>query len=188
MGFLTGVWEDLKYRIPDDCTNCSYPVGFLDNNFHDPDLDRYLERFEEYDPSVAVVGDAYKRSDAEELNDVLDELEQRFPFKTLVAVPKSRGAARQLSDDWVLGFPNGYSDITADDLGYDIFRGEEIHLLGGAPDSQFEAIQKLTQPDLLNNPSADVVGVDYNGFMRPAFAEPGEYWTPDGWKHLQYAT
>jgi hypothetical protein len=182
MGFLTGFREDLKYRVPDECSNIDYPVGFLDNNFHNPDLDRYLERFEKYDPSVAVVGDAYTEEDAEKLNSILEDLEKQSPFKTLIAVPKSRGAAETLDDDWVLGFPNGYSDITADDLGYDIFRGEDTHILGGAPDSQYNAIRKLTQPDLLGNPPAEVKGVDYNGFMRPAFAEPGEYWTPNGWE------
>lgn len=157
-------------------------MGFLDNNFHDPDLARYLTRFEDYDPSVAVIGDAYYRNDARELNEILDGVKQRYPFKTLVAVPKSREAAEALDEDWTLGFPNGYSDVTAEDLGYDVFRGEEVHILGGNPQSQHEAIEKLTQPDLQGREPAEVVGTDWNGFLRPAFAEPGEYWTPDGWK------
>lgn len=183
IGFLIGNREDQGFQLDnDECTNVDLNWGFLDNNFHDPDLDRYLDRFEEYDPSVAVVGDAYYPNDARELNEVLEELQGRYPFKTLIAVPKSREAAEELDEDWTLGFPNGYSDVTADDLGYDVFRGRDTHILGGAPDSQFEAVEKLTQPDLQGRPPANVEGVDYNGFMRPAFAEPGEYWTPDGWE------
>lgn len=52
----------------DDVPNVEIPVVFLDNDFHKPDLDRYLERFENYDPLIAILGDAYSREEAEELN------------------------------------------------------------------------------------------------------------------------
>lgn len=187
MGFLPGFREDANgYQLNGDYPNVDPIYGFLDNKYDNPDIDRYLEKFNRFDPSVAVLGDIYSPEQAETYNEVLRELETSCPFKRYIAVPKCRAAPDILSDEFVLGFPNGASDITAEDIGYDVFRGDEVHILGGAPDKQYDAIQKLEQPDLLGSDPADVIGVDWNGFLRPAFAEPGEYWTSDGWQQDRY--
>ncbi|MFC7009372.1 DUF6610 family protein [Halalkalicoccus salilacus] len=43
LGYTTGVREDCRFQI-DSYPNVSLPVLFLNNNFHDPDLDRFLDR------------------------------------------------------------------------------------------------------------------------------------------------
>lgn len=180
LGFLPGFREDGSFQ-DDDVPNADVPVGFLDNNFHDPDLDRYLPRFETYDPSVAVIGDAYTPTEADKYDNVVSELAGEHPHKEFIVVPKADDVVPALSGDLTLGVPVGYSDIHADDLGWYHFRGHDVHILGGTPDTQYDAIQKLTQPTLDDRDPANIKGVDWNGFFRPAFARPGEYWTPTGW-------
>lgn len=85
-----------------------------------------------------------------------------------------------MNDDIVLGFANGYSDIQAQDLGYSVFRGRDVHLLGSSPVKQYDAIEKLTQPNLNGDPPANVVGVDWNGPHKVAYK--GEYWSRNGWQ------
>lgn len=156
------------------------PVGFLDNDFSDPDLERYLERFEETSPSVAVIGDAYTASDAREFNEVIRELRECAPDKTYVVVPKCEAAFEILDDDIVLGYANGYSDIQAEDLGLQNYRDRGVHILGSSPKRQYEAIQQLTQPNLCGDPPADIQGCDWNGAHKVAYL--GEYWSRDGWR------
>lgn len=58
MGFAPGVREDYTYHVA-AYLNVDLPVVILDNEFRNPDVDRYLVRFETHDPSVAILGDAY---------------------------------------------------------------------------------------------------------------------------------
>ena len=59
------------------------------------------------------------------------------------------------------------------------WRGRRIHILGGSPPKQLDAIRQLTRPTLTDEPPADIVGVDWNGLHRGA--QFGEFWTADGW-------
>lgn len=168
----------------DDVPNADVPVVMLDNDFRDPDLDRFLNRFQEYDPSVAVLGDAYTEEEAEELNDVACELLEESPGKEVVVVPKCESAFDVLDGDVTLGVPIGYSDIHAEDLGWRNYRGRPVHVLGAAPDKSYEAIQKLVQPNLFNDEPADIRGVDWNGNQKIAYK--GEYWSRDGWQRADH--
>ena len=156
----------------------------LDNDFRDPDIDRFLERFEEYDPSVAVLGDAYTEQEAQELNRVASELLKENPHKEIVVVPKCEDAFDVLDGDVTLGVPIGYSDIHAEDLGWRNYRGRPVHVLGAAPDKSYDAIQKLVQPNLFRDEPADIRGVDWNGNQKIAYK--GEYWSRDGWKRADH--
>lgn len=156
----------------------------LDNDFRDPDIDRFLEKFEEYDPSVAILGDAYSEVEAQELNEVASELLEDNPHKEIVVVPKCEDAFDVLDGNVILGVPIGYSDIHAEDLGWSNYRGRPVHVLGAAPDKSFEAIQKLVQPNLAGDPPADVRGVDWNGNQKIAYL--GEYWSRDGWQSADH--
>jgi hypothetical protein len=173
------VREDYTQQT-DDLPNAEVPTIFLDNDFRDPDLDRYLEKFEEYDPAIAVLGDAYSEEEAQSLNRAASEVLEEHPYKEVVVVPKCEDAFDVLDEDVTLGVPIGYSDIQAEDLGWSNYRDRKVHILGAAPDKAFDAIQKLTQPNLQNDPPADVRGVDYNGFQKAAYV--GEYWSRDGYK------
>lgn len=61
---------------------------FLDYNFRNPDIDR----FEQYDPSVAVLGDSYNHREAAEYQAVISDLQDNHPYKTYVVVPKCQKA------------------------------------------------------------------------------------------------
>lgn len=58
------------------------------------------------------------------------------------------------------------------------WRGRRIHILGGSPPKQLEAIRQLTRPTLSADPPADIVGVDWNGLHRGA--QFGEFWKAHG--------
>ena len=132
LGYTTGVREDCSFQI-DSYPNVSLPVLFLDNNFHDPDLDRFLDRVDRYNPEVAVIGDVYSQGEASRLQTVSDDLENIEP----VIVPKCREALDEIADDTVVGYANGYSDIKPEDFSKPReWRGRRVHLLGGSPSTQ----------------------------------------------------
>lgn len=184
LGYAPGVREDYSYRN-EAYPNVDLPVVILDNDFRDPDVDRYLDQFEQYDPSVAVLGDAYTPGEARALNDLAANLREEHPYKEFVVVPKCRAAFDILSDDVVLGYAMGYSDVLADNVSdRSDWRGRKVHLLGASPQKQYQVIEDLTQPTLEEEPPADIVGLDWNGVQK--VASHGEYWTPDGWQSADH--
>jgi hypothetical protein len=157
------------------------PTIILDNDFRDPDIGRYLEEFDTYDPSVAVLGDVYTPAEAEGFDAVVEQLRDEYPHKEYVVVPKCRQAFDLLDDQVTLGYAMGYSDIAAAEIS-DItdWRGRKVHLLGASPPKQYSVIQDLTQPRITGEPPADIVGLDWNGPHKGALV--GEYWSTDGWQ------
>jgi len=99
-------------------------------------------------------------------------------------VPKCKQAFEVLDDDVVLGYANGYSDIQAEDLGLHHYRGRDVHVLGSSPPEQYQVIQQLTQPNLRDDPPANIRGVDWNGTHKVAYL--GEYWSRDGWQSADH--
>jgi len=80
----------------------------------------------------------------------------------------------------VLGYSRGYADRLAHEFSDPAdWRGRRVHILGGSPPKQLDAIRQLTRPTLTDEPPADIVGVDWNGLHRGA--QFGEFWTADGW-------
>lgn len=184
MGFATGVREDYTQQTS-GLPNADVPTVFLDNDFRDPDLNRYLEVFEELDPSVAVVGDAYTESEAEELNDVAGEILEKDPYKEVVVVPKCRSAFDVLDQEVTLGYPNGYSEFNVESYStVSDWRGRRVHLLGGSPPTQLNKIEELTQPNLSDDPPADIRGVDGNSVQKTAYF--GESWSRSGYKSADH--
>jgi hypothetical protein len=180
LGYAPGVREDYSY-LAEDYPNVDLPVVILDNDFREPDLGRYLERFDQYDPSVAVLGDAYTPAEAEGFNRTVQQLRDEYPYKEYVVVPKCAKAFDRLDDDVTLGYPMGYSDIAAGDVA-DIsdWRGRKVHLLGASPPKQYDVIEDLTQPRITGEPPVDIVGLDWNGPHKGALV--GEYWSRNGWQ------
>jgi hypothetical protein len=73
LGFLSGFREDCTYQQSQFDT-LEYPVGMLDNDFRNPDLDRYVDRALEYEPDVGIIGDAYDAAEAQSCVDTIPEL------------------------------------------------------------------------------------------------------------------
>lgn len=186
LGYAVGVREDYSYQIR-DVPNVDLPVNILDNDFRDPDTDRYLERFEKVDPSVAILGDAYTLEEAEELNEIVRTVREEYPYKEYVVVPKCRDAIDVLDEDLTLGYAMGYSDVQAQDFSDRVdWRGLRLHLLGASPPKQYKLIQELTQPTLAGDPPADIIGLDWNGVQKVAYK--GEYWSREGWQTADHLT
>jgi len=185
LGFTTGVREDYQYQI-EGLRNVDFPVGMLDNDFRDPNLDRYIARFEQYEPDIAVLGDARSPVDAQQFLNAAEDLRTRFPGTTFIVVPKSNDALATLSEAAVtLGYPMGYSDVRATDFSNPAdWRGLDVHLLGGSPPRQYETIQVLTQPTVTAAPPANIVGLDWNGPVQIAYK--GEFWSRDGWQSADH--
>jgi len=148
-------------------------------------VDRYLDQFEQHDPSVAVLGDAYTPGEARSLNDLAADLQDEHPYKAFVVVPKCRAAFDVLDDEVVLGYAMGYSGVQAHEISErSDWRGRKVHLLGASPQKQYQVIEDLTQPTLTDEPPADIVGLDWNGIQKAAYL--GEYWTSDGWQSADH--
>ncbi|EMA18394.1 DUF6610 family protein [Haloarcula marismortui] len=183
LGFAVGVREDYTYQS--SLRNVDVPIEILDNDFRNPDLDRYIERFEQYEPSVGMLGDAYDQQEARRYNQAARELKRKFPGMEAIIVPKCRDAIDVIDDDIVLGYPMGYSDQTADEY-TDIvdWRGRRVHLLGASPTKQYPVIEELTQPRVTGEEPADIVGVDWNGVHLAALH--GEYFSPHGYGNADH--
>lgn len=179
LGFLTGFREDCSYQ-QQQYTGLELPVGMLDNDFRDPDLDRYIDRFFRHEPRVGVIGDAYDVDEVDDYVAAAREIRGSYPEADLVIVPKCRAAIHAIPEDLVVGYSRGYADRLADEFSEPTdWRGRRVHILSGSPHKQLEVIDQLTRPTLTDDPPADIVGLDWNGLHRGA--QFGEFWTPNGW-------
>jgi hypothetical protein len=180
LGFLPGNREDSNYQLSEEHVNVDLPAGFIDNDYENPDLERFLEEWHERRPQVAVIGDAYDGDEALMYQAVIDDLVEDFPYKRFIVTPKSVEAFEYLNPETtVLGYPNGNSPIQGEDLGPVNYRDFDVHILGGNPYEAVEAIDSLTQPTIDGRLPANIVGYDCNLPLRMAH---WEYWTPEGWK------
>ena len=179
LGFLPGFREDCGYQQT-QYQDLNIPVGMLDNDFRNPDLERYVARFFKYEPRVGVIGDAYDIDEVEDYVAAAREIQGSYPEADLIIVPKCRAVIDSIPDDLVLGYSRGYADRLAHEFSEPTdWRGRRVHILGGSPPKQLDVIQQLTRPTLTGEPPADIVGLDWNGLHRGA--QFGEFWTADGW-------
>ena len=179
LGFLPGFREDCGYQQT-QYQDLNIPVGMLDNDFRNPDLERYVARFFEHEPTVGVIGDVYDHDDVDRYVAAARKIQASYPDAELVIVPKCRKVIDMIPDDLVLGYSRGYADRLAHEFSEPTdWRGRRVHILGGSPPKQLDVIKQLTRPTLTDDPPADIVGLDWNGLHRGA--QFGEFWTADGW-------
>jgi len=179
LGYLPGFREDCGYQQA-QFKHLNIPVGMLDNDFRNPDLDRYVARFFEHEPKVGVIGDVYDPDDVDRYVAATRKIQASYPDADLVIVPKCRKVIDMIPDDLVLGYSRGYADRLAHEFSEPTdWRGRRVHILGGSPPKQLDVIEQLTRPTLTDDPPADIAGLDWNGLHRGA--QFGEFWTADGW-------
>lgn len=131
LGFLPGFREDCTYQ-QQQFSDLDLPVGMLDNDFRNSDLDRSIDRVFEYEPEVGVIGDAYDAAEARSYVRTIRDLEASFPNTEFIIVPKCRAAIEAIPDDIVLGYSRGYADKLAHEFSDSIdWRGRRVHILGG---------------------------------------------------------
>jgi len=158
VGFLPGFREDCGYQ-QSQYQDLNIPVGMLDNDFRNPNLDRFIDRFFEHEPRVGVIGDVYERDDVDDHVAAAREIQASYPEAELIIVPKSRSVIDAVPDDIVLGYSRGYADRLAHEFSDPAdWRGRRVHILGGSPPKQLDSIRQLTRPTLTDEPPADIVG------------------------------
>jgi hypothetical protein len=183
LGFGIGHREDSSYQwTPDEV---DLPTHFLDNDYRDADLDRFIQRVFEYEPEIAVLGDIYNADDLDDHLLAAAEIWDSYPEMELILVPKTEDVLQEIPSDFILGFPNGTSDIQALDIAtHKEWRSlpHRLHILGGTPLSAYEHIVELTRNHITDTPVADIAGVDWNGYQRYA-ENHGDYAAADGGWH-----
>lgn len=183
LGYTIGHREDLSYGwVPDEVT---LRTQFLDNNYENPDLERFVDGVFQHAPDVAVLGDIYASSELQPHLDAAEEVWGSFPDTELILVPKCRDVLEDIPEAFVLGFPNGTSDIQGEDIApARIWRQQSnrLHILGGPPLSTYNVIQRLTTNSLTGEPPADIAGLDWNGYQKFAQAY-GDYADATGGWH-----
>jgi len=103
LGFLPGFREDCGYQET-QYQNLSIPVGMLDNDFRNPDLERFVDRFFEYEPEVGVIGDVDEIDDVDAHVAAAREIQASYPEAELIVVPKSRAVIDAIPETLVLGY------------------------------------------------------------------------------------
>ena len=183
LGFGIGHREDSSYQwTPDEV---HLPVHFLDNDYKDADLERFVERAFEYEPEIAVLGDIYSRGELESHLDAADEIWGSYPEMELMLVPKCGDVLKDIPSEFVLGYANGASPIQATDIAtHREWRSVDnrLHILGGTPLSTHEEIVALTKEWVTGESPADIAGLDWNGYQRYA-ENHGDYAAADGGWH-----
>jgi len=101
VGFLPGFREDCGYQQT-QYQDLNIPVGMLDNDFRNPDLDRFVDRFFEHEPRVGVIGDVYECDGVDDHVAAAREIQASYPEAELIIVPKSRSVIDAIPEDLVL--------------------------------------------------------------------------------------
>jgi hypothetical protein len=180
LGFSIGHREDSSYQwVPDEV---DLPVHFLDNYYENPNLDRFVDRVFKYEPDIAVLGDIYAETEVDKHLDAATEIWSSYPEMELMLVPKCEAVFDQIPSEFILGYPNGASDVQATDVvSRKRWRTTEhrLHILGGTPIQTLEEIKRLTEDWVTGEPPADIAGLDWNGFKRNA-EQHGDYASASG--------
>lgn len=183
LGFTTGHREDLSYGwTPKELT---LRTDFLDNDYEDPDLGQFVETVRTHRPDIAVLGDIYTIDELQPHLDAADQIWSDYPDIELILVPKCESVLEEIPESFIIGFPNGSSDIQALDVApYSKWREQpnRIHILGGPPVQTQQVIRKLTRESLTDEPPADIAGLDWNGYQRYA-QQYGDYADATGGWH-----
>lgn len=183
-GYTVGIREDYTYQ-QSQYKSLNLPVEMLDNDFKNPDLDRFRERIAEHRPRIAVLGDTDSPDRMTDLLAVADDLHGSYRDLRVVVVPKSRQALDTIPQGApvTVGYSNGYADRTADEFTEpEDWAGRDVHVLGGSPPTQWEVVQTLAQTGTTladygaggGWQPANIVGLDWNGLHSVACM--GEYW------------
>jgi hypothetical protein len=161
LGYGIGHREDSSYQWSPD--SVSLNTQFLDNHFQNPDLDRFVDNIFQHEPDVAVIGDVEDESTLDKHLKAADEVWSSYPDMRLILVPKCRPVLADVPEKFILGYPNGKSDIKAGDVAPPkAWRGRDLHILGGTPLQTWNEIEELTRPYLSGEDPANIIGIDSN--------------------------
>ena len=145
-----------------------FPIYFADQNWKNPNKERYIAELEIHKPHMATVLDLERQN---QLNEVLEWAEEAAQYvKIVLIIPKFSGAIAQIPRSingalirLAYSVPTRYggTDVPAWE-----FLGWPVHLLGGSPQRQMELARYL-----------DVHSVDGNLHNKMA-VQHCQFWTP----------
>jgi hypothetical protein len=178
-----GTYGDHRFiygaRLP--ATIYAHPE-FVDQDWSNPNLERYVEAVAEHRPRLATVLD-WERW--EQLPEVLAWAEAVAPYvkEAIIIIPKVAGGIARLPGEVGgrpvrLGFSvqTGYSGTPVHPVE---FLGWPVHLLGGSPLEQMKKAGVIdNQERLLESPQLNVVSVDCNYHL--GMANRGQFFIGDG--------
>jgi len=200
LGYTTGIRQD--YTLQQSNLPIHTPTLVQDNTYDNPDIEDYINTFNRKQPVLGIIEDAYTSDEAKDYTSVARTLQQQSEFFNPIIVPKCREALSIIPDDIIRGYPVGQSDIHGKDVAPPKqWANSNIHILGGTPISQFNAIQRLTgysppaertlssfttsSSPARDQPHANIVGVDWN-MPHKMMQRASKFWTPSGWKQSAY--
>jgi hypothetical protein len=157
-------------------TKAYYPLYFADQNWKNPNRERYMAALAEHRPTMATVLD-WERE--EQLDEVLNWAEEAAQFaKQVLIIPKVVGGVPRIpktigGKQIVLAYsvPNRYSGT---EVPLWEFKGWPIHLLGGSPHKQMELWSYFQN-------IGEVISIDGNMANLKA-TKWCEFWTHNRWR------
>jgi hypothetical protein len=178
-GIALAAGYTLGARLP---ATIYHPIGFADQDWHEPDRGAYMLALAQHRPRMATVLDLERE---EQRDDVLSWAEEASAYcERVLIIPKYSGAIDTLprrinGADVVLAFsvPTKYGGTQ---VPLWEFAGWPVHLLGGSPHAQMHYAAQL-------NSIADVVSADGNMSnkmahrcmfwnAKPGGAKQGRWW------------
>ena len=171
-------------RLPTNCI-LKYQVYFSDQNWKNPNLEKYSKAVEKNKPHIATVIDYDNNVN---FNTVLNWANTIAPFvNKIIIIPKIPGTIKNIptsiqNKDIILGYsvPSTYGQS---EVNIQEFYDRPTHLLGGSFKKQIQIIQKYKN-------ALPIVSLDNNYFLMKAnkFAEywefPSEKFPLGTWKHV----
>jgi hypothetical protein len=155
---------------------------FVDQDWTNPNLERYLIALERHKPNRATVLD-WER--AEQLPEILLWIEAIEPIvDTVIVIPKIRGGIARLKSyikgkNIILGY-SAPSDFSHTPVHLSEFLGWPVHILGGCPIRQLQTAGRLdTQERLLESNRLEIVSVDCNYHLKMATTH-AQFCVPSG--------
>ena len=165
---IISIQNGFKYglRLPAK-NNLDTPLFFSDQDWKNPNKEKYFEFVKLYNPTMATVLDIEREDQFLECLEWAEVISQWV--EKIILIPKCLGVIEKIpkyinGKKIILGYsvPTKYGATTLD---INLFKDFDIHLLGGAPNKQLEYKEKM-----------NVVSIDCNYHSMKA-NKFGEYWT-----------
>jgi hypothetical protein len=137
-----------------------HSIDFVDNNFKDPDWERFEEAVKITNPLYTVLPDVYDEQSLEGIVTFGYRLEERYDV-TPIIVPKYDIDVTEIPENWIIGFsvPSGYGET---DVSITRFTSHPVHLLGGSHKSQIEFANEAIESGVT------IFSIDGNSFAKGA--------------------
>lgn len=147
-----------------------FPADFVDQNWKNPQRNKYMEALKTERPRLATVLDLEHENQFDEVIAWTHEAAQ-YVTEAILIIPKVRGIVPRIPEKiggkrvrLAYSVPTSYAGTPVHP---DEFRGRDVHLLGGSPLAQIRLAQKMNVVSIDGN-YAQKMAVRYNQFFAGA--------------------